>query len=406
MRSKIFGLQGSTAALNTRYAILSGDMTQLAAWVGTEAQAEAIVSTGGSIKNLVVECVAPGVATSLVFTLRLNGADTALTVTVSGTDTTGTDTSNSVTVVAGDRVDWKCVSTAIAAKTCKLTCEFDGSTAKESILLGSLVDGNQLSNSATRYLPISGTCNSTTGTSDVLSRQLIATAGTIKNLYIYLPTAAPGVGNNYVFTLYKNGSPTALTVTVADAAQTGNDTSNDVSVSPGDLFSLQSVPNSTPATSLVGWGFTFEATTDNNFPIVAGTSSDQSTSATRYTCIVANGTSAWTATEISNDAVACGTVFTVDAMYAAVSTAPGAAASGKSWTFTLRDTSVSTNVAVTISETATTGNDTGSATFADFDDITLMCVPANTPNASVETYFGFNAYVVAPDTFIPRLFFS
>jgi len=48
--------------------------------------------------------IAPGVGDSRVFTFRLNGVNTALSVTISGASTTGTDLVNSVAVTPGDLI--------------------------------------------------------------------------------------------------------------------------------------------------------------------------------------------------------------------------------------------------------------------------------------------------------------
>jgi len=56
-------------------------------------------------QNLAVRTtVAPGTGSSMTITLRVNGADTSLSCTVSGTGTTCSNTSATVTVAAGSRL--------------------------------------------------------------------------------------------------------------------------------------------------------------------------------------------------------------------------------------------------------------------------------------------------------------
>ena len=70
---------------------------------------------------------------------------------------------------------------------------------------------------------------------------------------------APGSGNSYVFTLIKNGSPTALTITIADAATTGSVTST-VTIDDGDTWCIEAVPSSTPTNPQgMRWAFVASA---------------------------------------------------------------------------------------------------------------------------------------------------
>ena len=72
-------------------------------------------------------------------------------------------------------------------------------------------------------------------------------AGTLHNLRIRHNTTA-GNGNAIVYTLFVNGSSTALTVSLASTISSGTDVTNNVSVSAGDRISLQV----TKASSIAG----------------------------------------------------------------------------------------------------------------------------------------------------------
>lgn len=69
----------------------------------------------GRLKRLYVTCVAPPTGGSCIFTVRVNGVDTALTLTVLAGVSSGSDLVNSVVVAAGDRISMKCVATATSA---------------------------------------------------------------------------------------------------------------------------------------------------------------------------------------------------------------------------------------------------------------------------------------------------
>jgi hypothetical protein len=80
----------------------------------TESNIEQIVPVGGTLSNLYVRLDGtPGGAStgkSYTFTVRKNGADTTVTCTILETATTCSDTTNSVTFNAGDRISIKTVA--------------------------------------------------------------------------------------------------------------------------------------------------------------------------------------------------------------------------------------------------------------------------------------------------------
>jgi hypothetical protein len=71
----------------------------------TESSVDNIVPYAAVLRNLYVKAeTAPSAAESFVYTVRVNRVDTAITATISNTDTTANDTSNSVTIAAGDTI--------------------------------------------------------------------------------------------------------------------------------------------------------------------------------------------------------------------------------------------------------------------------------------------------------------
>lgn len=84
----------------------------------------AVVTRAGTVKSM--RCflgTAPGGADTAAFTVRKNGSDGAVTCTITGSATTCSDTSNSFTVAAGDRLSIKVVSSAGTAADA--TCAFE-----------------------------------------------------------------------------------------------------------------------------------------------------------------------------------------------------------------------------------------------------------------------------------------
>lgn len=84
----------------------------------TEGQANGVVPYALTAKNLYVKALAAPVGVeTFVYTLRKNGSDTALTVTITGSNTTGNDTTHTVSFAAGDLIDLKLITSASAAVT-------------------------------------------------------------------------------------------------------------------------------------------------------------------------------------------------------------------------------------------------------------------------------------------------
>ena len=102
------------------------------------------------------------------------------------------------------------------------------------------------------------------GTTDASRQVPISAAGTLKNLRVYFPTA-PGASKSWTFALMKNGSATSVTCTVAGTLTVCNDSSNTVSLNPGDLVSMRVTPSGTPTSAIPSWSLAFEPTTGSEF---------------------------------------------------------------------------------------------------------------------------------------------
>ena len=83
-------------------------------------------------------------------------------------------------------------------------------------------------------------------------------ACTLKNMRVRHNTTA-GNGNNIVYTVRKNGTATALTVTLASTASDGSDTTNTVSFAAGDLIDIEVTKASSIGTSPSNITVTIEA---------------------------------------------------------------------------------------------------------------------------------------------------
>jgi hypothetical protein len=85
-------------------------------------------------------------------------------------------------------------------------------------------------------------------------------AGTFRDLFVNIATA-PGVGRgDRIFPFVKNGTAQSLSVTIAEGATSGNDTSNTFTVAKGDRVSLRSrvtAMGGFPAATYVSFGAVF-----------------------------------------------------------------------------------------------------------------------------------------------------
>lgn len=108
----VFSLSKSAAAILGTVAInfgetAYGDNTAFLD-VGSESSFGIIAPRSGTLKNLFVGFVSNSLDASIVFTLRINGADTGITVTrTSGSTVTVSDTTNTASVSAGDVITIK-----------------------------------------------------------------------------------------------------------------------------------------------------------------------------------------------------------------------------------------------------------------------------------------------------------
>jgi len=135
------------SGLDTQYATLMGDGNResVGTWTGGEADREGPITTPGTFSNLriVLDTVA-GAGNSWAFTIRKDGANSALTCTISGdTDLTCADTANSFTITATDITNTtNSVSIQVVPTSDPTTSlvswsvQFDGDNSGESFLIG------------------------------------------------------------------------------------------------------------------------------------------------------------------------------------------------------------------------------------------------------------------------------
>lgn len=213
---------------------------------------ETLISANGTISNMIVVLSAPLTTGPRTLTLRKNGVNTGLTVTLNTGETTASDNVNSVSVAPGDRLVWVSSGLAVAVAGLFISAVFNAETEGESVLCcGS---SNSPSTTVTNYSTVGGLAENSWSTSEATAQQVV-NAVRLKRFEVRLSNA-PGTGNSWTFNVRVNGAPVGLQVVISDSAITGS-IDGDVSVAAGSLLSIESVPASGPNNaSRTEWGLT------------------------------------------------------------------------------------------------------------------------------------------------------
>lgn len=222
----------------------------------TEDDRRTVCPTSGKIKNLYVELEdSPGTAPDAYkFTLRKNGVSQTLTVTITAPDTTGNNIVNEVTVAAGDVLTLMIepLETPATGPRAWWGMIFVADTDGESIILAGTAGTIVTTNVTYIWLTVCWEYWSYTES----KRYQLGQSCTLKKLYVLL-SAAPGAGKSYTFTVRKPGNGQAdgnLTVTIANAATTGNDVAHEDTIADDDYVDLKCTPAGTPDVVAAYWG--------------------------------------------------------------------------------------------------------------------------------------------------------
>lgn len=206
-------------------------------------RAETTMATSGTLKNFyITNNVGPGVGVQYVYGTQVDNVTAAITCTIDNPDVACSDLTNTVSVVAGDlfqlrRTDGDLTTSPIAPLGMTFLADTDGEFGIYA------VQSSQGSQTDTQYFPVSAG-NAAQQTTEAIAQQL-APAFTAKAMYVQLD-GSPGAGNKHTYTLQVDGSPTALTCEVADAAETCNVTA-DVVIAQDSLIDYMYVPDSSPS---------------------------------------------------------------------------------------------------------------------------------------------------------------
>lgn len=186
-----------------------------------------------------------------VWTVRVNGVDTALTTTINANASpyAGADSTHSVAVSAGDKVAIKYVHTIGVTSTASahLTASLEVvTTTGLRDILHFCPDGSSPSTAARFGVEFAGGLAALTTESFLV----VPVAGTLRNLRVTARTAPTGA-NNITYTARLNLADSALTCTVAQSAapHAGQDLVNAISVAAHDRIGLKVQHSGLPSTN-------------------------------------------------------------------------------------------------------------------------------------------------------------
>lgn len=330
-----------------------------------------ITSPGRFHKLKVTLSAAPGDGKSYTLSLYHNGAAVSPSVTISGaSDTTAIDLVNSLAVSAGDYISLECSPSGTpAAVTLRYALEFIPDTAGETLMLGNTIANNIADGE------FMSPCAAAASGTEAGRRIVMPCSGTFKNLYVRTATAS-GEGTSWIFTMRKNATGQALTVTCANTNEVVSDTANSFTVAAGDLVSCSIAASGAATVGKVQWGVTFVPDTVGDFVLAYSTGAYLSNSVNNY--LLVNALVAPNATESNVQQMLLAT--TVKNMYLKLNVGPGA---GKSYVFTLSKNTTPTSLSVTISGTDTAGNASLDVPISDFDLLATSVQPVLTPTARI-----------------------
>lgn len=260
-----YGNASFSIASTSHFLNLSG---QNASANTVENSANQYFGVGGTLKNLFVYINTNARTTTTTVQSRKNGGNGNLTVSI-GSTATGVfeDTSNSDTISATDVL---CTTFVTGTGTGSITpkviaTEFLTTDSKSVMFAGRLSTGWDIAFGITRYLSVGGAISSPLTTESQTYTKALANF-TLSNLSVYV--SANTVNGADTVTLIKNGSTTALTVSVTSST-TGRftDTSNTVSIVSTDTINLRAVTAGSSGTQT--WTSTSMSATYGGSPTTA-----------------------------------------------------------------------------------------------------------------------------------------
>jgi hypothetical protein len=339
-----------------------------------------VFPVAGTINGMIVRThVTPTTTTAWTATLRINAVDVAMSCTLNLGNSGKCTASGTIPIVPGDSgaVVVRISSGAPPATFVAASLLFQPTAATDRMIMAHgtpMVGTGGVTNAVNAFSSYNAN-----GTPTSRLGGVFPVSGTVDRLYA-LTLAAPTAGKSFAYTIGKNSVTTALTCTIADAAvkcsacASGCDTTTAATISitgasgsvAGDVLQFQSLPTGAPAIATTGFGARFVPAIADTFPLMLSYAAAPTgtANAVSYYSMTGTGINAPEA-QVQNVTHA----MTVTSMSVKLNGAPGAAASGKSYTVKLRKNGVDVSSGCAVVETATANTCAVSpaVTFADGD---------------------------------------
>jgi len=236
------GLASMSSSL-TRYGSMLAGHNSAAGWSATESDMQVIVPTSGTLSNLYVKASgAPGSGNSYELTVMKNGLPTGLQAILADSNTLASDTTHTVSVIAGDSLTIRAVPTSSpSGVTPSFGVAFTPTNTGENFMgFGSASAPSTTVANFEQLLGIGlGAWNATES-----ARFMMPGPCTLRGLYVKLITP-PGLGASRTFTIRKSTGDTVLTATISETDTTASVLAN-VECAQGDLIIIKSTVSTTP----------------------------------------------------------------------------------------------------------------------------------------------------------------
>lgn len=278
-----------SGAANTYYFALGQDFFQNSSI--TEANADMVVRADATLRNLTVLIATNSKGTNTVYTVRVNGAASALTVTIPAS-TTGVfqDTSNDVTITTGDVFCLEVVTGGSGNhffRGCLLEIEADAGNAHTYISHRQGFSSSTNTNWGQMFASGGFGWNSGGGSlTNAGSATPMPAAGVFSHLRTVVTTNTKASGN-CLLRLQKNGAATTSMVLTIPFGTTGvfEDTSNTESFAQGDTAGWYLTTAGTGTLTLANLQVMFTGDADAT-PLMSGNGGARAIGSTTYPLVV------------------------------------------------------------------------------------------------------------------------
>lgn len=388
MTGQVLGQAPELASGNTSYQCITAGGGRN--WGSSSTDVGCVMPVSGTFSNFQVALSATSGTGSRQFTIFKNGVAQAIDATITNA-TTASDTTHSFSVVAGDIVSIRQITTGtLNSVSQRWALQFDAANVQEYPLLQTSFQG--LTSGAVRYLSMQGDQGEQSSESNALT--VMPTDGTISKLYVQLSTAA--VAGSVDVVLRLNGGSEALTCSVAISGTTCNDTSHSVDVVAGDTLDWE-VTNNGSASPVISIGVKFAPDVDGESVglVGAGVTSFPQNFSNLY-MVPFSGWAVTTTESQHQNVVLAGTIKKMRVLLSA-----NVGGSGQTWVTALSKNGSDSALTCSIASGAATGSDTSNTVSLVDGDLISSHVTTSATTGNLTPSFSYVIAMTQPATPTP-----